>query len=479
MKLHHKLMVVLALFGLLPTVAVGWLGRDAIHRIEANLSERGREIIRARLTERLTAAMIQAAALVDHQRAVVELGLRVQVAEAEARLNAPADAVAPPLGPAPLLPVMTGENGGEDGADTAARLSTLAGTFRTVHATLPEAFLWQYVTMADGTMLAYPPQYAYPAGQDPRKSVWYTQAIEAGDVVWATPGLDIVTGQLVLTAAAPVRASDGTVIGVSGIDVSVLAGMDRLRERANLPTGMTALLVQSAQDAADTPALSVVARAEPQTQPDGDKAWRLPAGPELVTSSDTAALGALASNIAAGGSGVARLPYGGVDSLWAYGSLETYGGALVFVVPFSRIEAMSTGISDVVGEATRHQLTATGGAALGILGLALLGAWAGARTVSQPLIGLREAVDRVASGDMEARAPVGPAGSRDELGILAQRFNAMVPLLQDRLTIRRALSVAQEVQQALLPQKSPDLPGFDIAGRSLYCDETGGDYFDY
>jgi len=53
MRLHHKLMVVLALFGLLPTLAVGWLGRDAIHRLEAELSERGRDIIRTRLTERL------------------------------------------------------------------------------------------------------------------------------------------------------------------------------------------------------------------------------------------------------------------------------------------------------------------------------------------------------------------------------------------------------------------------------------------
>jgi serine phosphatase RsbU (regulator of sigma subunit) len=42
-----------------------------------------------------------------------------------------------------------------------------------------------------------------------------------------------------------------------------------------------------------------------------------------------------------------------------------------------------------------------------------------------------------------------------------------------------ALNVAQEVQQSLLPQQPPEENHFDIAGSSLYCDETGGDYYDY
>ena len=42
-----------------------------------------------------------------------------------------------------------------------------------------------------------------------------------------------------------------------------------------------------------------------------------------------------------------------------------------------------------------------------------------------------------------------------------------------------ALNLAQEVQQNLLPQRPPGLKSIDLAGRSLYCDETGGDYFDF
>ena len=35
------------------------------------------------------------------------------------------------------------------------------------------------------------------------------------------------------------------------------------------------------------------------------------------------------------------------------------------------------------------------------------------------------------------------------------------------------------MQQSLLPRHPPHDNCFDIAGTSLYCDETGGDYYDY
>ena len=48
---------------------------------------------------------------------------------------------------------------------------------------------------------------------------------------------------------------------------------------------------------------------------------------------------------------------------------------------------------------------------------------------------------------------------------------------QDR--IKHSLSLAREVQQNLLPHKNPKIDGLDLAGTSIYCDETGGDYYDY
>jgi sigma-B regulation protein RsbU (phosphoserine phosphatase) len=36
-----------------------------------------------------------------------------------------------------------------------------------------------------------------------------------------------------------------------------------------------------------------------------------------------------------------------------------------------------------------------------------------------------------------------------------------------------------EVQQRLLPATAPAVRGLDVAGHSTYCDETGGDYYDF
>jgi len=44
---------------------------------------------------------------------------------------------------------------------------------------------------------------------------------------------------------------------------------------------------------------------------------------------------------------------------------------------------------------------------------------------------------------------------------------------------KKALQLAAEVQRGLLPKNAPQIPGLDIAGKSLPCDEVGGDYFDY
>jgi len=44
---------------------------------------------------------------------------------------------------------------------------------------------------------------------------------------------------------------------------------------------------------------------------------------------------------------------------------------------------------------------------------------------------------------------------------------------------RRWLAQAMEVQQNLLPSGGSAWDGLDIAGKSLFCDQTGGDYYDY
>ncbi len=54
-----------------------------------------------------------------------------------------------------------------------------------------------------------------------------------------------------------------------------------------------------------------------------------------------------------------------------------------------------------------------------------------------------------------------------------------VAFVTDMTEHKKALALAGEVQKSLLPQKSPSIPGYDVAGRNVSCDEIGGDYFDF
>jgi sigma-B regulation protein RsbU (phosphoserine phosphatase) len=96
--------------------------------------------------------------------------------------------------------------------------------------------------------------------------------------------------------------------------------------------------------------------------------------------------------------------------------------------------------------------------------------------IIQPVSQMELAMARVAKADFTVSVPV---ESNDELGNLAEHFNLMTEGLKERYELRRSLDLAREVQQHLLPQKSPAVEGLDIAGQSIYCDETGGDYFDF
>jgi sigma-B regulation protein RsbU (phosphoserine phosphatase) len=97
------------------------------------------------------------------------------------------------------------------------------------------------------------------------------------------------------------------------------------------------------------------------------------------------------------------------------------------------------------------------------------------RTVSS-IKDISRAAERIAAGDFDKPLPV---KTRDEVGELTRSFNTMMRQLEERMRIKQALDVAKEVQQNLLPLEMPQVPGLDIAGRSLYCDQTGGDFYDF
>jgi len=85
-------------------------------------------------------------------------------------------------------------------------------------------------------------------------------------------------------------------------------------------------------------------------------------------------------------------------------------------------------------------------------------------------------LEQVQRGDLSRKVAV---ATSDEFGVIAGHTNHMIDGLRHRFELMSALRLAEEVQQNLLPVKSPYLQGYDISGCSLYCDQTGGDYYDY
>ena len=97
-------------------------------------------------------------------------------------------------------------------------------------------------------------------------------------------------------------------------------------------------------------------------------------------------------------------------------------------------------------------------------------------SILAPIREMVSAVDKIRRGDFHQKVRV---VSNDELGNLGDGMNEMTVGLIERDQMRHSLYLAKEVQQALLPRAVPEIKGLDIASTSVYCDETGGDYYDF
>ena len=98
------------------------------------------------------------------------------------------------------------------------------------------------------------------------------------------------------------------------------------------------------------------------------------------------------------------------------------------------------------------------------------------KSIIQPITDMMVLVRRVRKGHFKQKVRV---VSSDELGVLGDGLNEMTAGLIERDQIRQSLFLAKEVQQTLLPRQSPQLDKLDVAATIVYCDETGGDYYDF
>jgi len=164
---------------------------------------------------------------------------------------------------------------------------------------------------------------------------------------------------------------------------------------------------------------------------------------------------------------------GGAKHLSVFAPIRPVGWGLVIARPLDEVYAP-------IWAGRRRVLLLT----LLALGAAAIGGGLLARSLVRPIVSLREGVRRLASGDLGTRLDL---SRRDELGELAQDFNAMAGGLQDMVGVlerrMRELALLQEVDRGILAGTpipdllEPALRGFrELTGaRSCYLVEPEAD----
>jgi serine phosphatase RsbU (regulator of sigma subunit) len=302
------------------------------------------------------------------------------------------------------------------------------------------------------------------SGYDPRKRPFYVKARQEGRLVWLPPYVFYNQGVPGISCAAPVKDAAGKLRGVLSVDfdlnalsefVSALSVSEH--SRVFLFTADEVLLAFPDRHVANPGArgegklLTLADAGDPLVD-----AYRANLRPDRLRGTDRDEFHRF------------EFRHAGTDHL---GSATTFrvGGDLAWAVGVVAPE------TDFVGDVWRTQAVALAAAAAAVLAAVAL-AFALASTVSRPVGSLIAFMRRVGGGDLEAKAEF---GGSVEFRQLADELNNMIADLRDRLRLRHSLGVAMEVQQRLLPAGPPEVLGLDVAGHSTYCDETGGDYYDF
>ena len=118
-----------------------------------------------------------------------------------------------------------------------------------------------------------------------------------------------------------------------------------------------------------------------------------------------------------------------------------------------------------------------------ILFVGLLVTWLALRVLVRPLDEMAKAAAQVGQGDLQVSVPV---RSRDEIGRMAENFNAMVSNLSlaekvklEKERMQSELDLGRSIQEGLLPKNSPQQGGMEMAFHCQPAKELGGDLYDW
>ncbi len=535
MRIQAKLFLLLLVIAILPLAALSWRSERATENLGLAIADYGKTAMIAEIEGQLRQAVGYSSDLMAAEQRQVEMALRLQANAAERLLTSATPAAAserpiylntafddpknwPPGTELALdhaivtpgreqavpisrdhqafLPLADVDPG--HAQDLMRRLAPLDAVYRQLNDVNPTLFYWQYVTLKDGLHSSFPGHGGYPPNYDPRKRAWYTEALAAKDIVWSQPLFDASTRRLLLTAALSLKApGDDELAGVTGIDIDILSILDGVQARLRLGANAESFVVQLVDPAGDVqelgdvpqagavagsshvrPALRVLASSvvRPGGKDDAQPSWdTVPEAPTL-TSGTPEGLNGVIDDLRAGKDGIRQMAHKGRESMWVYGHVEGLSSALLFIVPLGDIESTADQAQTTVREAIGEQVRLAGIASVALTILVAVLSMVASRSVTEPLRDLAKAAQGLAQGNFDTRVEV---EGRDEVAALGKAFNEMVPSLREHLATKESLTLAKEVQQKLLPDVAPTVKDFDIAGRSVYSEDVGGDYYDF
>lgn len=489
MKLRWKLLLVLLAVSVVPILFLRLTGQEALTRLQKDLSERARETISARTERELLLLARDHAEILAARGRVLELSV-ISLGEAvRQRLVGPKARTAPyrvsemmrqSVGQGQpgdahdmlsfRLPMMRGQG---DFAEPMERLSGLAPLLGDLAEETGGLVTRAVITLPDGLLADWPALDRAPGmGRFLRES-WYETMLENRRLTWSPPMLDPATGTPIRSVLLPLYDADDRLLAVVGLSAPIEKLMIDGSRRELSEQGLEAYLVRPGGEDAR---VFILASSEDRDLDDTMRHhWRIDSEPQYLTSSDEETFAALVQDLSDSRHGILTMPHDDELAVWSYAPTRR-GLSLIFVVPLREAEQEALQAKTFVQERI-NQLGHRTEVVLAVVLLFIGGMtlWLSSR-MSRAVGELVSALRGVARGDFSVRAPV---RGRDELGDLARTFNSMVPALEDQVRMKESLGLASEVQRSLLPAAAPAVDGLDADGGSLYCDETGGDLYDF
>lgn len=239
----------------------------------------------------------------------------------------------------------------------------------------------------------------FPAGYDPRTRPWYRSAIERGDFSVSSPYRYASVDDIGITCALPVRGTDGSLVGVVGMDI-LLRSLGSVLDGLAIPKGGKAMILGSGGE--------IIASQFPDDQPEGMILKRFGAGTVVQVPA-----GSIIGTIA------------GQATQFVYRRIEGLDWTVVVALPLAPIRDSVRALLDLIGLVE----------ALLMAALVLALAFISGRLIVAPLGHIVSVMNRVESGQKGVRVAV---NTTDEFGFLGGEFNRLLDTIEEYSTTLEA-----------------------------------------